>query len=68
MNETIALLERISGRTLEVERTEAVAGDQRRTKADTTRIRDDLGWQPSTTLEEGLRAQWAWAAALESPA
>ena len=67
MNETIALLERISGRRLEVERTEAVAGDQRRTKADTTRIRDDLGWQPSTLLEEGLRAQWDWAA-VESPA
>jgi nucleoside-diphosphate-sugar epimerase len=68
MNETIALLEQIAGRTLEVERTEAVPGDQRRTKADTTRIRDDLGWQPSTSLEDGLRAQWEWAAALESPA
>ena len=67
MNETIALLERISGRRLEVERTEAVAGDQRRTKADTTRIRDDLGWQPSTLLEDGLQAQWDWAA-VESPA
>ena len=62
MNETIAMLERISGRSLEVERTEAVAGDQRRTKADTTRIRDDLGWQPSTSLRDGLRAQWEWAA------
>ena len=67
MNETIAMLERISGRRLEVERAEAVAGDQRRTKADTTRIRDDLGWQPSTSLAEGLHAQWDWAA-VESPA
>jgi UDP-glucuronate 4-epimerase len=67
MNETIALLERISGRRLELERTDAVAGDQRRTKADTTRIRDDLGWQPGTSLEDGLRAQWDWAA-VESPA
>ena len=67
MNETIALLERISGRRLEVERTEPVAGDQRRTKADATRIRDELGWQPSTSLEEGLQAQWDWAA-VESPA
>lgn len=67
MNETIAMLEGISGRRLELERTEAVAGDQRRTKADTTRIRDDLGWAPSTPLEDGLRAQWRWAA-VESPA
>ncbi len=67
MNETIEMLERISGRPLEVERTEAVAGDQRRTKADTARIREDLGWEPSTSLEEGLRAQWEWTA-VESPA
>jgi nucleoside-diphosphate-sugar epimerase len=62
MNEAIALLESIAGRRLEVQREDAVAGDQRRTKADTTRIRDDLGWQPSTSLAEGLRAQWEWAA------
>ena len=61
MNQTIALLERIAGQTLDLRRSEAVAGDQRRTKADTTRIHDDLGWAPQTTLEEGLRAQWAWA-------
>ena len=67
MNEAIALLESIAGRRLDVRRGEAVAGDQRRTKADTTRIRDDLGWEPTTSLAEGLRAQWEWAA-VESPA
>jgi UDP-glucuronate 4-epimerase len=61
MNESIAMLESIAGRSLDVRREEAVAGDQRRTKADTTRIRNDLGWQPITSLEEGLRAQWEWA-------
>ncbi len=39
LNETIALLEQISGRSLEVTYRPAVAGDQRRTSADTTRIR-----------------------------
>ena len=68
MNETIALLEEISGRTLDVRREPAVAGDQRRTKADTTRIRAELGWEPRTTLAEGLRAQWEWATAVESRA
>ena len=67
MNETIAMLETIAGRQLDVRRGEAIAGDQRRTKADTTRIRNDLGWQPTTSLDEGLRAQWEWAA-VESPA
>lgn len=63
MNETIAALEAIAGRSLEVVREDAVPGDQRRTKADTTRIRADLGWEPTTSLVDGLRAQWAWAAA-----
>jgi nucleoside-diphosphate-sugar epimerase len=60
LNQTIGLLERISGRTLDVTHRPAVAGDQRRTSADTTRIRRELGWKPSTSLEDGLRAQWEW--------
>ncbi|MBA2462195.1 MAG: NAD-dependent epimerase/dehydratase family protein [Actinobacteria bacterium] len=67
MNETIALLEKISGKRLEVKREAAVLGDQRRTKADTDRIHADLGWAPRTSLEEGLRAQWEWAG-VSSPA
>ena len=64
MNETIALFESVSGRTLDVVRhADPVAGDQRRTKADTTRIRDELGWQPRVSLEEGIRNQWSWASA-----
>ena len=61
MNETIALLEEISGRTLDVSREPAVPGDQRRTRADTTRIRGELGWEPRISLDEGLRTQWEWA-------
>ena len=61
LNESIALFERISGRTLDRRPGEAVAGDQRRTSADTTRIRSELGWEPRVSLEDGLRAQWEWA-------
>ena len=61
LNETIALLEQISGRTLDVVREPAVPGDQRRTSADTTRIRAELGWAPAVCLEQGLRGQWEWA-------
>jgi nucleoside-diphosphate-sugar epimerase len=63
MNETIALLEQISGRTLDVARGPVVPGDQRRTNADTARIRDELGWEPQVSLEDGLRAEWEWASA-----
>ena len=69
MNESIALFERIAGRTLDVRRhDEAVPGDQRRTRADTTRIRAELGWEPQVTLEEGAARQWSWASANVTPA
>jgi UDP-glucuronate 4-epimerase len=61
LNESIALLEQISGRTLDVVREQAVPGDQPRTSADTTRIRSELGWAPAVSLEQGLAAQWEWA-------
>jgi nucleoside-diphosphate-sugar epimerase len=63
MREAIALFERLAGRELDLREHPAVPGDQRRTRADTTRIRDALGWQPTTSFEDGLRAQWEWAAA-----
>ena len=63
LNDAIALLEQVSGRRLERRREEAVPGDQRRTQADTTRIRRELGWAPQVGLEAGLLAQWRWASA-----
>ena len=69
MNESIELFERLAGRTLDVRRhDDPVPGDQRRTKADTTRIRDELGWEPQVSLEEGAARQWAWASANVTPA
>ena len=67
MNEAIALAERVSGRTLDVAREGTATGDVRRTKADVAKARADLGWSPQTALEEGMEAQWRWAA-VESPA
>ena len=58
--ETIAVLEGLAGRKLEVREHPPVPGDQRRTSADTTRIRTELGWAPQVSLEDGLRAQWEW--------
>jgi len=61
MLEAIALLERISGRSLDSRRIDAARGDVARTKADVSRIRDALGWEPRTTLADGLSAMWSWA-------
>ncbi|HYI73717.1 MAG TPA: NAD-dependent epimerase/dehydratase family protein [Gaiellaceae bacterium] len=63
MLEAIETLGRISGRRLELITGPRRIGDQRRTAADTTRIREALGWTATTPFAEGLEAQWRWAAA-----
>jgi nucleoside-diphosphate-sugar epimerase len=61
LRDAIAILEELAGARLEVREHPPVPGDQRRTNADTTRIRRELGWAPQVTVEDGLRAQWEWA-------
>ena len=57
------LIRQVTGRPLRVERLEAQRGDMRDTYADTSRARTDLGFAPSVTLEQGLRAQYEWMTA-----
>ena len=69
MNEAIALFERLAGHSLYVRHhADAVPGDQRRTKADTARIRVALGREPRVTLQHGVELQWSWASANVTPA
>jgi nucleoside-diphosphate-sugar epimerase len=63
MLEAVETLGRIAGRRLELVRRPRREGDAARTAADTTRIRTELGWEPVTPFEDGLAAQWRWAAA-----
>jgi UDP-glucuronate 4-epimerase len=61
LRDAIAVLERLSGRVLEAAERPAAKGDVRRTAPDTTMIERELGWRATTTLEDGLKAQWQWA-------
>jgi UDP-glucuronate 4-epimerase len=63
MLEAVETLGRIAGRRLELVRRPRREGDAARTAADTTRIRTELGWEAVTPFEDGLAAQWRWAAA-----
>jgi UDP-glucuronate 4-epimerase len=63
MLEAIALLERLSGLTLDVRHVGAANGDVSRTSADVSRIHAALGWEPETSLEDGLARMWSWASA-----
>jgi len=62
MIDVFELARRVSGRTLRIDRLNAVAGDVRRTRADGTRASAHLGWMASTPLAEGLAEHWRWVA------
>jgi UDP-glucose 4-epimerase len=58
--EVFEVIGRVVGRALRVEALEAQRGDMRDTYADTRRACADLGFAPTVTLEQGLRAQRDW--------
>ena len=60
LREVFDLIARVSGRKVTIDQQGPQKGDMRDTYADTTRAQADLGFAPSVTLEEGLRAMWRW--------
>ncbi len=60
MARVIATLEGLSGARLALHRRPPQRGDVRRTSADVSLARRDLGWQPAVPLGEGLSAELAW--------
>ncbi len=58
--EVLAMLEELSGKTPITAHGPRRAGDQRRTVANTEKAQRLLGYDPQTTVLEGLRAQLAW--------
>jgi UDP-glucuronate 4-epimerase len=61
LRDAIVLLEELSGRRLDVRYGPPVAGDMRRTRADTALIERELRWRSSTPLRDGLAEHWSWA-------
>ena len=61
MLDAIDILESASGRALELLPGPRRKGDQARTLADTSRIRERTGWEARTPFARGLEAQWRWA-------
>jgi nucleoside-diphosphate-sugar epimerase len=63
----VEICERLAGTRLDVRREPSAVGDVRRTSADTSLLRSELGWTPRTSLEDGLAAQLAAAEAATGP-
>lgn len=64
INEVLALVGTVTGRPVDIRREPSQKGDMRDTFADTSRAKAELGFVPSTPLEQGLRAEAEWLAAL----
>ncbi len=50
----------VVGKPPRIRRLPMQPGDVERTWADLTRSRAELGYEPKTSLEDGLKKQWAW--------
>lgn len=58
--EVIATIERLTRRTIELERHGTQAGDVERTGGATDAAKAALGWEPTVSLDDGLGAQIEW--------
>ncbi|MDJ0336531.1 NAD-dependent epimerase/dehydratase family protein [Salinibacterium sp. G-O1] len=68
VNEVLDVIRRITSRNLDVTYVPRTMGDAIRTGADTSAISAALGWKPTVSLEDGLRAQWAWVSSVSGQA
>jgi UDP-glucuronate 4-epimerase len=60
VNQALDLLTETSGIEIKRRHVERQPFDHRREGASITRARIQLGWEPRTSLREGLAAQWRW--------
>ena len=60
MNEVLGLIQKVTGRTVKVQREPEQKGDMRHTYADTSAARRDLDFRPRVSLENGLDQQYRW--------
>jgi len=60
LKELIATVEAVTGKAAKIQPMPMQPGDVERTWADLTRSKAELGYQPSTSLRDGMAKQWAW--------
>lgn len=60
VRKAIRLIAAITGRPVRLEYLSPAPGDMRETRADTARLWQEVGFLPSTPLEEGLWQQYQW--------
>jgi nucleoside-diphosphate-sugar epimerase len=67
LNQTLTLLEKITGRPAKAKYGPPREGDIHDSQADISRAKDVLGYNPRFGFEEGLKNTWEWFCAAEKP-
>jgi len=65
LNQTLALLEKITGRPVRANYAAPREGDIRDSQADISRARETLEYLPRIQFEEGLKRTWEWFSAVK---
>jgi nucleoside-diphosphate-sugar epimerase len=60
VNEVLEIVAQIAGRSLNIVYRPTMRGDVFRTGGDSSVAERALGWNPTMSLTEGLRRQYAW--------
>lgn len=60
VGQVLAIVERLAGKPLTIRHEAVQKGDMRDTYADTSLARQEIGYKPSVTLEEGLAEELRW--------
>ena len=68
INHTLELCGRVVGKPVAIRREPEQKGDVRHTYADTSRARAAIGFNPQTSLEDGLAAEYRWLTSVGSMA
>jgi UDP-glucose 4-epimerase len=66
LNQTLALLEKITGRPARAKYTAPREGDIRDSQADISLAKEALGYHPRFEFEEGLKRTWEWFCAAQN--
>jgi UDP-glucuronate 4-epimerase len=60
LRDILGAIEELAGRPLKLTFEEEMPGDVRDTGAETSKARNDLGFAPSTSLQDGIAAEFEW--------
>ncbi len=60
LSEALRIIEKVSGKRIRRKKLEEARGDVKKTLASIDRAKNDLGYRPKKSMEEGIEEEWNW--------